>query len=210
MTALPRVATIAVVTALCGFTIAQGWSLVDFARTRAASGADEKRAWIGVPAFDATLNDITWQGGVTAAEQRTTFLTQLLAARPMSSAAWLALAGARMTTGRPYKDVLAALRMSAITGPNEAEVMWLRGIFCLLQWDALPPEFQQSAILDLAGPLVTGIVNDSGRRLVEGVLRAKTPQARARIALMLQVEGVDAGDLKHIGLGATGTPPANQ
>lgn len=196
--------------ALCAFTIAQGWSVIDFAHSRAANDAGSARAWIGVPAFDATLRDITGQYGSTAVARRIDSLEQLLAARPMSSAAWLALAETRLTGGQPYKDVLAALRMSSLTGPNEAAVMWPRGIFCLLQWDALPPDFQRRAILDLAGPITAGIVTDAGRRLIRGVVGAKTQQTRARVAALLQIEGVDPEELAGIGLGAIPAPAAGQ
>ena len=118
----------------------------------------------------------------------------------MSSIAWLSLAGMRVATGQPYETVLAALKMSSVTGPNEAEVMWERGIFCLLQWEALPPDFQQRAITDLAGPILTGIVNEPGQQLIRGVLSAKAPQVQTQIASMLQIEGVTAKDLKQIGL----------
>ncbi len=195
-----------VVIALCAFAVSRGWSLIDFARARATGKpGDATRAWIGVPAvtaaaLDATLRDIAQEGGAAAAQQRIALLTQLLAVRPMSSIAWLSLAGMRVATGRPYNDVLAALKMSSVTGPNEAEVMWERGILCLLQWEGLPPEFQQRAIVDLAGPILTGIVNEPGLQLIRGVLSAKSPQVQTQIASMLQIQGVTTEDLKQIGL----------
>lgn len=197
--------------ALCAFAAMRGWSLIDFAGVRAThKPGDAARAWIGVPAvttaaLDAALRDIAEQNGTTAAEQRVALLTQLLAARPMSSIAWLSLAGMRVATGQPYETILAALKMSSVTGPNEAEVMWERGIFCLLQWEALPPDFQQRAIVDLAGPILTGIVNEPGQQLIRGVLSAKAPQVQAQIASMLRTQGVTIQDLKQIGLGSTQT-----
>lgn len=171
-----------------------------------AKPGDAARAWIGVPAvttaaLDAALRDIAEQNGPTAAEQRLALLTQLLAARPMSSIAWLSLAGMRVATGQPYETVLATLKMSSVTGPNEAEVMWERGIFCVLQWEGLPPDFQQRAAVDLAGPILTGIVNEPGQQLIRGVLGTKAPQVQAQIASMLQTQGVTVEDLKRIGLG---------
>ncbi|MFZ2005988.1 MAG: hypothetical protein WB697_03405 [Stellaceae bacterium] len=197
--------------ALCAFAATRGWRLIDFARARAADKTSEAtRAWIGVPAvttaaLDAALHDIAEQGSAAAAEQRTALLTQLLAVRPMSSIAWLSLAGMRVATGEPYSTVLAALKMSSVTGPNEAEVMWERGIFGLLQWEVLPPDFQQRAIVDLAGPILTGIVNDPGRQLVRSVLSAKAPKAQAQIARMLQTQGITSVDLKQIGLSSAQT-----
>ena len=202
--------------ALCGYAALRGWSVIDFARTRGPGDAGAAtRAWIGVPAvtgaaLDATLRDIAGQGGTAAAEQRAALLKTLLATRPMSSMAWLSLAGMRVATGRPYSEVLAALKMSSVTGPNESEVMWERGIFCLLQWEALPLDFQQRTILDLAGPILTGNVNDAGLRLARGVLSAKTPQARAQIAALLAVQGVTSGNLKQIGLDTAAAPAAGQ
>lgn len=201
--------------ALCAFIAMRGWSLIDFAGARIADKpGDAALAWIGVPAvttaaLDAALRDIAEQNGTTAAEQRVALLTQLLAARPMSSIAWLSLAGMRVATGQPYGTILAALKMSSVTGPNEAEVMWERGIFCLLQWEALPPDFQQRAIVDLAGPILTGIVNEPGQQLIRGVLSAKAPQVQAQVASMLQIQGVTAEDLKQIGLSPAPTqaPP---
>jgi hypothetical protein len=206
------------VIALCAFAATRGWSLIDFARARATvETGGATRAWIGVPAvttaaLDATLRDIAEQRGAGAAEQRIALLTQLLAARPMSSIAWLSLAGMRVATGQPYETILAALKMSSVTGPNEVEVMWERGIFCLLQWEALPPDFKHRAIVDLAGPILAGIVNEPGRRLIRGVLSAMAPQAQAQIASMLQTRGVTARDLKQIGLDAAQgqTPPITQ
>ena len=214
--AIPRLATVAVVIALCGFAVSRGWSVTDFARARGPRDSDAPaRAWIGVPAvtaaaLDATLRDIAGQGGTGAAEQRAALLTTLLATRPMSSPAWLSLAGMRVAMGRPYSEVLAALKMSSVTGRNEAEVMWERAIFCLLQWEALPPDFQQRAIDDLAGPIRTGNVTDAGRRLAHGVLSAKAPQARARIASLLEVQGVTSEELKQIGLDPATAPTPGQ
>jgi len=208
---IARLITIVVVASLCLFTATRGWSIVEFTRAdQRASGAkgEAMRAWAGVPAvtttaLDAALDDMAQAGGTMAAQLRTDLLIQSLAVRPLSSIAWLSLAGMRLVTGAPYQDVLAALKMSSITGPNEAQTMWQRGMFSLLQWEALPLDFQQRAIRDLAGPIAGGFLDDSGLQLIRGVLGAKTPQARAQIAALLETQGVGAKALAAIGLGTS-------
>jgi hypothetical protein len=208
---LVRLTTAVVIASLCAFTAARGWTVVQFARPSTASGA-AARAWIGVPAvtaaaLDATLRDMADESDAEAAQRRAKLLTALLAVRPMSSVAWLSLAGMQLVTGQPYEKVLAALKMSAITGPNEAAIMWQRGIFELLQWEALPPDFQHRAIVDLSGPLGNDFVNESGVRLIKDVLAAKTPESKAQIAELLATQGVPAKELARIGLE---TPPSEQ
>jgi hypothetical protein len=199
-----RLTTAVVVASVCALTAARGWTIVEFARPSTARGA-AARAWIGVPAvnaaaLDAALRDMAGEGDVEAAQRRAKLLIALLAVRPMSSVAWLSLAGMQLVTGQPYEKVLAALKMSAVTGPNEAEIMWQRGIFELLQWEALPPEFQHRAIVDLSGPLGNDFVNDSGVRLIKDVLAAKTPESKAQIAELFAAQGVPAKELARIGL----------
>lgn len=199
-----RLATALIVAGVCAFTAARGWTVVEFAQPSTASGAPA-RAWIGVPAvttaaLDATLRDMAGEGGIEAAHRRAELLVALLAVRPMSSVSWLSLAGMQLVTGQPYDKELAALKMSSVTGPNEADIMWERGIFELLQWEALPPEFQHRAIADLSGPLGNNFVNDSGVRLIKGVLAAKTPESKAQIAGLLATQGVPAKELSRIGL----------
>ena len=153
-------------------------------------------------ALGAALDDLAGASSIEAARQRTDLLTQLISVQPLSSIAWLSLSGMRLVTGEPYGGVLAALKMSSITGPNEAAVMWQRGMFSLLQWDALPPEFQRQAILDISGPILDQFADDGHLAQIKGLLVPKSPQARTQIATMLQTAGLDAKALAEIGLAA--------
>ena len=67
-------------------------------------------------------------------------LTALVAARPLSSQAWLSLAVFRLVARDELASVLAALRLSWLTGPNEGSVLWRRGVFGLALWEFLPAD----------------------------------------------------------------------
>jgi hypothetical protein len=212
---IARFLTTTMVIGLCSLAVLRGWSLVEFASARGV-GDDEKGAavdaWIGAPlvttaALDVALDDGAGANDPEAANRRVALLTQLLSVRPLSSIAWLSLAGMRLATGAPYKDVLSALKMSSITGANEGAVMWQRGLFGLLQWTALPPDFQRRAILDLSGPIIVGFIDDRNVEQIRGLLGVKTPELRAQIAELLGAQGVTAGQLTRIGLGGPQSKP---
>ena len=207
---IARFGTILLLIGPCVFAAVQGRHLTAFAAARDAAGADKEaamRRWFDTPtvavdAFDTALRGLAGVSGPETARRRAALLTQSLSLRPLSAVTWLSLAGMRLADGDPLADVLAALNMSSVTGPNEAGVMWQRGVFALLQWDWLPPDFRQRAITDLAGPLAAQILFDGDAALASSVLAGKTPEARNEIAAMLQAQGVTADTLRRIGLSA--------
>lgn len=202
-----RLLTTFAVIGLCVFTMVRGWNVVAFATApRKTDPAQFGAPLVATTALTAALDDLAGVSGTDAARRRIELLTQLLSRRPLSSTAWLSLAGMRLVTGAPSQDVLAALKMSSVTGPNEARVMWQRGMFAVLQWETLPADFQQRAIVDLAGPFAWGLVDDGDVRQIEGVLATKTPETQTQLAALLQAQGVDARRLARIGLAPTVTP----
>ena len=89
----------------------------------------------------------------------------------------------RLATAAPYGDVLAALKMSAVTGANEDELMWRRGIFGLLQWEALPAAAQDRTIADLSAHLEKIVGAFAGRLgSVRFAINEEFVSADARIA----------------------------
>jgi len=192
-----RLVTVAIVVGFCAFAVARGWVIVAFATTVGGTG---NRG-------DRTIDDTADSGGLTSVKRRIGLLTQLLSRRPLSSVAWLSLADGWLLSGAPYKDVLAALKMSSLTGPNEARVMWRRGMFSLQQWESLPAEFQQQAARDLAGPIGAGFLDDANVRQIKSVLGRKPVETQAQIAALLRAEGLDAKSLTQIGLDAAKAAP---
>src|SRR5438045_3584019 len=157
-----RITTSLVIIGMCIFAAPRGWSTADFAIARAGlSSKDEQqvgpvRAWIGAPgltaaAMRASFTEMTDAADLDGAHKRADELTALLAVRPLSSADWLSLAEMRLVAGQAQTDVLAALRMSHIAGPNEGSIMWQRGIFGLLIWELLPPDALKQAINEDSG-----------------------------------------------------------
>jgi hypothetical protein len=210
-----RLVTVAIVVGLCAFAAARGWVIVAFAS--AARGTGDRGdnpidAWfdtapVAAMALDTALDEMADADGLTAVKRRVDLLTELLSHRPLSSMAWLSLADGRLLSGAPYKDVLAALKMSSLTGPNEARIMWRRGMFSLQQWESLPAEFQQQAARDLAGPVGAGFLDDNNVRQIKSVLGRKPVETQAQIAALLRTEGLNAKSLAQIGLDAAKATP---
>src|SRR5262245_8359113 len=123
-----RFHTAVAVIALCAFAVIHGSNIVRFALARSESPvgrrADAVRAWLAAPglaaaAREAALTPVVDPADVDGARRRGDGLAAMLAVRPLSSSAWLSLAGIWLVTAQPYQQVLAALTMSSVTGPNE-------------------------------------------------------------------------------------------
>lgn len=201
-----RLITSALVIGLCLLAVSRGWVVVQGAHALAArSGGFVSRDWMGEPRVPASavgvaIDEMGSAEGVEAASRHAESLTQLLSERPLFPTAWLALAGTRLATGADYGEVLAAFKMSSVTAPNEEAVMWERGVFGLLQWEALPPEARERTIADLSGVMLYGVLWDDQVASAKRVLAAKAPEFRAQIATMLADAGVQPNLLMRFGL----------
>lgn len=203
-----RFLTILVVIGLCAFAVERGWNIVQFAQARASINAGHDapaaiRAWVGHPgltsaALDALLSRTPRAAKLRSSEERAKALRLLVASRPMSSEAWLSLAVLRLARGDPYREVIAAWRMSAVTGPNEESVMQQRGVFGLLQWDFLPSDVRQQTISDLAGVIRSGAVGGAEAKAIRSVLSAKSCKARSHILDRLRTAGLSAKQITLI------------
>jgi len=203
-----RAITSALVIGLCLFACARGWTVVERAHALAVRGDGLiTRDWMGEPGVPASaigvaVSEMGSADGIAAASRNAESLTRLLSERPLSPTAWLALAGMRLATAEPYDDVLAALKMSSVTGANEEAVMWKRGIFGLLQWEALPPDARERTIADISGVMLYGVFGDPQINSAKRALAAKAPEIRLQIAAMLANAGLQPKLLMRIGLPA--------
>jgi hypothetical protein len=194
----------------CGFAMMRGWGIVEFVvaqRSLNANSAlsDTLREWIDVPgvagaARQALLARAQSGDARIDAGMRSEELVRLLEARPLASIDWLSLAGMRVVAAAPREEILSALTMSRISGPNEGAVMVQRGIFGLLQWEVLPEIVRSQAARDLAGAMVAGSVTDGALSVIRGVVAAKPDKTRVEIAGMLASEQVPRARLTQIGL----------
>ena len=95
--------------------------------------------------------------------ERAAELTAILAARPLASQAWLSLAVFRLVAREQPASVVAALRLSWVTGPNESSLLWQRGVFGLALWDFLPADARERTTRDLARAIRDDLVADVRR-----------------------------------------------
>jgi hypothetical protein len=72
---------------------------------------------------------------------------------PTSASGWQELAEVRLSNGGPFDNVLAAFRMSDLTGSHEGAVMVRRAIFGLQQWLRLPAGDRRIVIRDLVATM---------------------------------------------------------
>jgi hypothetical protein len=124
-------------------------------------------------------------------------LTALLSAQPLDSVRWLSLAATRHLAGEPPKKVLAALRLSFLTGPNEGDVLVQRVLFGLSVWDELPADIQWRIAKDLTIPGFS----DSEKAKIRTVLLTQPESVRMALRDLLREQGtVSAESLSKMGL----------
>ena len=134
------------------------------------------------------------------ARNRADDLNALLSVRPLSSVNWLSLSGMRLAAGQSETEVLSALEMSWVTGPNEGSVMLHRGVFGILLWETLPPDARRRVVDDVAGAILGTPVGDSEVNLIKNVLSQKSVDIRQEIASLMQARSVPASELARLGL----------
>ena len=140
-----RLLTAIALIAMSGLSVAQGWRIVHFSLATMNINSSEKRAeitnaWRAVPglasiALQADLTDEINPSDMMVAYRRRAVLSELLSIRPLSSMDWFSLSGMQLVTDQPMEDVLASLKLSMMTGPNEAYVMTKRGVFAVSLWE---------------------------------------------------------------------------
>jgi hypothetical protein len=205
-----RLLTAVIILGLCSFAIVRGWSIVRFVDARArfaahGTGVEEIQAWDKAPglrdaALQISLTTIAALTDADGARKRMYDLSALLSVRPLSSVNWLSLSGMRLVAGQSEPEVLSALEMSWVTGPNEGSVMLQRGIFGILVWETLPPDARKRVIDDVAGAILGTPVGDSELNAVKNVLSEKSVDIRQEIAGLMQAGSVPAIQLARLGL----------
>jgi hypothetical protein len=116
---------------------------------------------------------------------------------PTWAAGWQDLAAARLASGAPMEKVIAAFRMSSLTGSHEGFVMARRAIFGLEHWSDLPGADQHTVIRDVLATVGPGSINNRYHK----ILAAKSPASREEIRAALVASGLATKDvLQSLGI----------
>ena len=126
-------------------------------------------------------------------------LDEVAADAPTSTAAWLSLAEMRKARGAPIDSVLAAFRMSALTGSHEGFFMMQRATFGLLHWSELPEEGRQIVVRDIVSSV--GPASGAPGARYREILARKPRAERDSIKEALLASGLASKDiLKALGV----------
>ena len=152
-------ATAIVLMGICGFSVAQGWTIVRFSLAKMKVESPESREeiakrWGATPGVASTALRTTLADKINIADQKANnrqreTLSEILAIKPLSSRDWLALSGLQLITDQPMDDVLESLKLSMLTAPNEGYIMVERGVYGVSLWGSLSPDLKSRVANDL-------------------------------------------------------------
>ena len=206
-----RLLTAIALIAMSGLSVAQGWRIVHFSLATMNIDSSEKRAeitytWRAVPglasiALQANLTDEINPSDMMVAYRRRAILSELLSIRPLSSVDWFSLSGMQLVTNQSMEDVLASLKLSMLTGPNEGYVMTKRGVFGVSLWESLSPDLKSRVAYDLGPTLFphSPAEGAEGGKL-RAALSAKPEHVRKEIRQALLATGLSPKEIEQ-GLG---------
>lgn len=184
------------------WAVAQGIDIVRFAAVGMASANDSgvalepfaRKAGLASAALSAMLRAPGGPDALEALHRREDLLTRYLGVRPLASQDWASLAATRNALAATPASIDSAFLMSALTGPNEADVMAQRALSGLVMWERASAESRDRALIDLCGLNVT---DPSRLRLV---LSAKSTTVRAEIRAGLIAQRCAARLITALGL----------
>jgi hypothetical protein len=208
MRASIRLLTAIALIAMSGLSVAQGWRIVHFSLATMNIDSSEKRAeitntWRAVPglasiALQANLTDEINPSDMMVAYRRRAILSELLSIRPLSSVDWFSLSGMQLVTNQSMEDVLASLKLSMLTGPNEGYVMTKRGVFGVSLWESLSPDLKSRVAYDLGPTLFphSPAEGAEGGKL-RAALSAKPEHVRKEIREALLATGLSPKEIEQ-------------
>ena len=211
MRASIRLLTAIALIAMSGLSVAQGWRIVHFSLATMNIDSSEKRAeitntWRAVPglasiALQADLTDEINPSDMMAAYRRREILSATSFDQAIVFVDWFSLSGMQLVTNQSMEDVLASLKLSMLTGPNEGYVMTKRGVFGVSLWESLSPDLKSRVAYDLGPtlfPRSPAEGAESGK--LRAVLSAKPEHVRKEIREALLATGLSPKEIEQ-GLG---------
>jgi hypothetical protein len=203
-----RLATAIVVMGICGFSVAQGWTIVRFSVATTNVESSEKRAeiakiWGATPglasrALRTALADKIDIADQKASNEQREALAAILSIKPSSSRDWLSLSGLQLVTDQPMDDVLESLKLSTLTGPNEGYIMAERGIYGVSLWLSLSPDLKSRVAKDLL-PLLfpPSPVEGAEAGRLQALVSAQPQRVRKELRDALLGSGVSPNDIQQ-------------
>jgi hypothetical protein len=194
--------TAIVVIGICGAAVFSGWNVArfSFAMTRddASKQRTEARVWTSVPGVASTARQAEMMDKInptdlTAVNERREALSALLSIRPLSSYHWLLLSNMEFATAQRMDDVLNALTLSMLTGPNENHVMVERGMFGVSIWEDLLPDLKKHVAVDLTAE------RDPGNPRFRTFVSSTPAGLRNELRTALLAQGLPPKDVERLG-----------
>jgi hypothetical protein len=203
-----RLWTAIVIIGMGGFAVVRGWEIVHFSRAMASVSSPEKQAeitsiWAAAPdvasaALQADLKEKLDLSDPIAVIRRREVVSLLLSIKPLSSGDWLALSRTQLLAREPMEEVLASLRLSTLTGPNEGYVMAERGVFAVALWEYLSPDLKSRAAEDLTVIAFARTPAEGAHgETFQAVLSRKSAQVRNELRQALLTTGLSAKDIEQ-------------
>jgi hypothetical protein len=190
-----RLFTTALVVFIAGLALAQAAAMLPSALSEAIQNRNADLG--GSTAVLKTVVDST--GDAAAAqrdcERREKANLSALVSKPVSSEIWLLLAECRVLIGEPPAKVVAAWRLSLLTGANQHDDMLRRAVFTLSYWDRLAAEPRNAAGMDLVGEAF----DRRETAAISTALSRHSESVRRGILLALQSQRVETKTLVAIG-----------
>src|SRR5215211_6872562 len=203
-----RLWTAIAIIGMCGFSVAEGWTIVRFSVAMAKIDSSENRVefistWTAVSglasmALQAEVSDEVNPSDLNAANRRREALSAILSVRPLSTTDWLWLSGMQLVSEQPMEQVLGSLELSRVTGPNEGYIMPERGIFGVSLWERLSPNLKSHAAVDL-GPMLfpRTPAEGAGREKLQAVLSTKSERVRNELRDALVATGLSPKEIEQ-------------
>jgi hypothetical protein len=154
-----RLWTATLLIAVCAFSVVWGYRIAQFSLAMSvgvgevqAETLDRRAAIPGVAAvaLESQLSKKLDPADLQSGNRQREVLAKILAIRPLASIDWMSLAAMQLLTDQPMEQVLGALMLSTVTGPNEGYVMADRGMFSVSLWEDLSPDLRRHVATDLA------------------------------------------------------------
>jgi hypothetical protein len=191
-----RLATMMAVIGLAGLAVVNGSQLAALSWSAWGAVQPNQSAWVN---RSALLPGAT---GVADADAQTIVSEQIADAigrSPLSGRNWLALAGMQLMSGAPGQRIVSSFVMSAVTGPNNLELMAGRGLLGIAIWEVLPPERRPGIATDLINATRWRVMGLE-RVQIAVILETKPPHTRQEIRkYLLAVEGTSDPIIKDLG-----------